>query len=206
MLILASASPRRRDLLAQAGIVPDLITAADIDETPRPGETPEPYALRVALEKAAMVAARYPEAFVLAADTCVALGRRILPKAEDADTVSACLNLLSGRRHRVHTAIVLRQPALSCEKAQAIRRIVTTRVAMKRLEAREIADYAASGEGFGKAGGYALQGRAGSFILWLNGSHTGVIGLPLAETLAMLKGAGWRPDNSAPRPASSAGA
>lgn len=187
-LILASASPRRLALLGSIGIVPDAVLPADIDETPRRDELPRPYAARVALEKAAHAAREAgPDDLVLAADTVVACGRRILPKADSATEVKACLGLLSGRRHLVHTAVVAR---LGQEKPRL--RIVSTRVAFKRLTRDEIEAYAASGEGLGKAGGYAIQGRAAAFIPAINGSYGAVVGLPLAETLALITGLGFR--------------
>lgn len=184
-LVLGSASPRRLALLAQIGIVPDAVRPAEIDETPAKGELPRPYAERMAEEKAAAVP-RAPDELVLAADTVVALGRRILGKPADAAEAGRFLRLLSGRRHRVITAIVLRG-----ETAQA--RTVETMVRMKRLAEEEIAGYLASGEWEGKAGGYALQGRAAAFVPAISGSFPGVVGLPLAETWALLRGAGFRP-------------
>jgi septum formation protein len=180
-LILASASPRRLALLTQAGIAPEEIVASDVDEAARKGELPRPHALRLAMAKAEAVAAQQPDAMVLAADTVVALGRRILPKAESADEVARCLRLLSGRRHTVITAVAVKTPG-----ARMRTRTVTTRVAFKRLTDREIAAYAASGEGEGKAGGYAIQGRAEAFVRAINGSYSNVVGLPLFETLALL--------------------
>lgn len=186
-LILASASPRRLALLGSVGITPDAVAPADIDETPLKDELPRPYAARVALEKAAHVARTAgPDDIVLSADTVVACGRRILPKAESVTEVKACLGLLSGRRHLVHTAVVAR---LGQEKPRL--RIVTTRVGFKRLTRDEIEDYAASGEGIGKAGGYAIQGRAAAFIPAINGSYGAIVGLPLSETLALITGLGF---------------
>ena len=187
-LILASASPRRLALLGSVGIVPDAVAPADIDETPYRDELPRPYAARVALAKAAAVAATAGENdLVLAADTVVACGRRILPKADSATEVKACLGLLSGRRHLVHTAIVAqlygRKPRL---------RTVTARVAFKRLTRDEIDAYAASGEGIGKAGGYAIQGLAAAYIPSINGSYPAIVGLPLTETLGLITGLGFR--------------
>jgi septum formation protein len=186
-LILASGSPRRAHLLAQAGIVPDRITPPEFDETPRLRELPREYASRVAAGKAGRVAADVRDAFILAADTVVAAGRRILPKAENPATVERCLLLLSGRRHQVITAIALISPdgILRC-------RSVMTRVAFKRLSAMEIRSYVATEEGVGKAGGYAIQGRAECFVRGINGSYSNVVGLPLLETLALLGSAGWR--------------
>ena len=185
-LVLASASPRRLQLLAQIGITPDAVAAAGLDETPRPGELPRLHAARLAREKAAAVAAAHPGDFVLAADTVVAVGRRILPKAADADEVRACLRLLSGRAHRVTTAIALVDP-----QGGVASREVETRLHVKRLAAQEIDAYAEGGEGVGKAGGYAVQGLAGAFVIDLNGSYSAVVGLPLYETRVLLQGRGW---------------
>ena len=186
-LILASASPRRLDLLRQLGIRPDAVDPAEIDETAHPGELPGPHALRLAREKALTVASRHPDAFVLGADTVVACGRRVLPKAEEAETARRCLALLSGRRHRVHGGIALVDPG-----GRMFDRRVETVVAFKRLAAAEIAAYLESGEWRGKAGGYAIQGRAARFVCWLSGSYSNVVGLPLFETAALLEGSGWR--------------
>ena len=187
-LVLASASPRRRDLLQQVGIIPDAIDPADLDEGPLKRELPADHAKRLAEAKAAAVAARHPDAFVLAAETVVALGRRILPKAEDEATARRCLALLSGRRHRVLGAVVVIAP-----DGRRAARLVTTAVRFKRLTEAEVAGYLASGEWQGKAGGYAIQGRAAAFIPWINGSYPNVVGLPLTETLALLSGLGYRP-------------
>jgi len=186
-LILASASPRRANLLAQAGIVPQQIIAADLDEAPVKAELPRVYALRLAGEKARLVAQSQSAAFVLAGDTVVAAGRRILPKAETPAAIESCLSLLSGRRHQVMTAVALIAP-----DGRLHSRIAMTRVTFKRLTADEIADYVASGEGLGKAGGYAIQGRAEAFARSINGSYSNVVGLPLYETISLLHGAGWR--------------
>jgi septum formation protein len=188
LLVLASASPRRLALLRQIGIEPDLIDPADIDETPTPGETPSEHAVRLAVAKARAVAPRHPGAFVLAADTVVACGRRILPKAEDEATARSCLELLSGRRHRVHGGL-----ALMDREGGLIVRQVVSRVAFKRLGAAEIRDYLASGEWHGKAGGYAIQGRAAALVPWISGSYSNVVGLPLYETAQLLAGRGYRP-------------
>ncbi len=185
-LILASASPRRLALLAQIGLTPDRVVATDIDETPRPGELPRPYAERLAREKAACAA--MPGAFVLAADTVVAVGRRILPKAERAEQARACLNVLSGRRHHVLTAVTL-----LCPDGSAGHRVSDSSVIFNRLTAAEIEAYLASEEWQGKAGGYAIQGRAAAFIRSLSGSYSGVVGLPLFETAQLLKGRGYAP-------------
>ena len=186
-LVLASASPRRVSLLAQAGIVPSRIVAPEIDETPAKQELPRAYVLRMALLKCKAVAMAEEDALVLAADTVVAVGRRILPKAVDADEVERCLKLLSGRRHQVLTALAL---AVRGEKTRT--RIVTTRVAFKGLTPSEIADYLASREGEGKAGGYAIQGRAEAFVRFINGSYSNVVGLPLYETVSLLDGCAYR--------------
>ncbi len=184
--VLASASPRRLDLLARIGLAPDRVDPADIDETPRPRETPRAYAERIAAAKAATVAARHPDAFVLAADTVVARGRRILPKAATVEEARTCLDLLSGRRHRVLGAVRLVAPG-----GRGSRRLVETAVAFKRLSREETEVYLASGEWRGKAGGYAIQGLAGAYARALNGSYSNVVGLPLAEVYAMLSGHGF---------------
>lgn len=183
-LILASASPRRRELLARLGIEPARIAPADIDETPSKGELPRPYVQRMAREKA--LAAGAHDGFVLAGDTVVAAGRRILPKAEDEATARACLALLSGRRHRVFSAIALAAPDGSVRE-----RMSETIVRFKVLSQQEIDAYIAGGEWHGKAGGYAIQGHAEALIAWIQGSHSGVVGLPLFETRALLKAAGF---------------
>ena len=183
-LILASASPRRRELLARLGVTPAAIAPADIDETPAKAELPRDYAKRMAREKAE--AAASSEGFVLAGDTVVAAGRRILPKAEDEATARKCLELLSGRRHRVLSAIALRAPDGSLRE-----RLSETMVMFKRLSPAEIDAYIASGEWEGKAGGYAIQGIAEGLINRIHGSHSGVVGLPLYETRALLKAAGF---------------
>jgi septum formation protein len=186
-LILASTSPRRLALLRQVGVVPDRIEAPDVDETPLARELPRAHALRLAAAKASDVAARAPQpVFVLAADTVVACGRRILGKADDEAAALRCLSLLSGRRHRVHTAVAVVAP----DGRRALR-VALTVVRFKRLHPREIASYLASGEWRGKAGGYAIQGRAEAFILAINGSYSNVVGLPLATTLDLLRGLGW---------------
>ena len=183
--ILASASPRRLDLLARIGVVPDAIDPADIDEAPIRGELPLPHAQRLAAAKAAAVAARHPGAIILAADTVVALGRRILPKADDEATARFCLELLSGRRHRVHSALTVIDAG-----GRARHRSSTSLVTFKPLPAAEIAAYLAGGEWRGKAGGYAIQGLAEAWVRALSGSHSGVVGLPLFETRALLVAAG----------------
>jgi septum formation protein len=183
-LILASASPRRRDLLAQIGVIPDAIEAAEIDETPQKGELPKGHALRLALEKAGTVSRRHPGAVVLAADTVVACGRRILPKAETEEQARMCLELLSGRRHQVLTGL-----AVIAADGAARQRVCLTRVAFRRLHKDEIRHYLALGEWRGKAGGYAIQGYADCFVQFLNGSYSNVVGLPLLETRNLLRAA-----------------
>lgn len=183
-LILASASPRRRELLARLGVEPAAIAPADIDETPCKAESPRDYARRMAREKAE--AAASDTAHVLAGDTVVAVGRRILPKAEDEATARKCLELMSGRRHRVLSAIALRAPDGSLRE-----RLSETVVVFKRLSEDEMAAYLASSEWNGKAGGYAIQGAAEGLIRRIDGSHSGVVGLPLYETRALLKAAGF---------------
>ena len=183
-LILASASPRRRELLARLGVEPDEIAAADIDETPHKGESPRDYARRVAREKAEAIDAS--GAHVLAGDTVVAVGRRILPKAEDEETARNCLKLLSGRRHRVLSAVALKSP-----DGKLREQLSETIVRFKRLSESEIDAYLAGSEWHGKAGGYAIQGSAEGLIAWISGSHSGVVGLPLFETRALLKTEGF---------------
>lgn len=180
-LVLASASPRRLELLAQIGVTPDRVMSADIDETPLKGETPRLLALRLAHAKASAVEA--PGAWVLAADTVVAVGRRILPKAETEAQARECWALLSGRGHRVYTAVALKAPA-----GDTRRRLVETRVVLKRLTPAELTSYIASMEWRGKAGGYAVQGAAARFIVSIVGSYSGVVGLPLYETAHLLDG------------------
>jgi septum formation protein len=184
-LVLASASPRRLELLRQIGVEPDVVAPSAIDERPRPHELPGPHARRLAREKAEAAARSHPDCFVLAADTVVALGRRVLPKAESEAEARRCLDLLAGRRHRVLTAICLIAPG-----GRRVERLVITQVMVKRLSAADKNAYLASGEWRGKAGGYAIQGRAQAFIPWLNGSYSNVVGLPLAETSALLAGLG----------------
>lgn len=185
-LVLASASPRRRELLARIGLVPTVCDAADIDETAARGELPRDLAKRLALAKGTEVAKRHAGAFVLAADTVVARGRRILPKAEDEDAARRCLALLSGAWHRVHTGV-----SVIDTRGQVHGRLVETRVRMKRLSAAEIDAYIAGGEWRGKAGGYAIQGRAAAFIPEIKGSYSNVVGLPLYETYTLLSGLGF---------------
>jgi septum formation protein len=186
-LVLASASPRRLDLLRQIGVVPDHVEPADIDETPHRGELPAGHVVRLAEAKARAVQPHHPDAFILAADTIVACGRRILPKAEDEATARACLTMLSGRRHRVYGGVALLTPTGDL----AIRRVVS-HVAFKRLSEKDVAAYLASGEWHGKAGGYAIQGRAAALISWVAGSYSNVVGLPLYETAQLLAGRGYR--------------
>ena len=188
LLVLASASPRRLDLLRQIGLEPDRVDPADIDEIPRAGELPPAHAIRLAEEKARAVMPRHPGAYILAADTVVACGRRILPKPLDAASARACLKMLSGRRHRVYGGIALASP----DERLTLRR-VDSHVAFKRLSDAEIAAYLCSGEWRGKAGGYAIQGRAAALIRWVSGSYSNVVGLPLFETFQLLIGRGYRP-------------
>ncbi len=184
-LILGSASPRRLDLLATIGIVPDAVRPADIDETPHARELPRPYCARMAAEKVAAVIAAEDE-IVLCADTTVALGRRILGKPENAAEAAEFLTRMGGRRHSVFTAVAVRRGA------QVWERVVETAVKMKRLSDDELNAYLESGEWQGKAGAYGIQGRAGAFIPWIQGSFSAVVGLPLAETAVLLRAAGWR--------------
>jgi septum formation protein len=183
-LILGSASPRRKELLAQMGITPDLILPTDIDEDPRQGELPRPYALRLAREKALAVPSD-PDDVVLCADTTVALGRRILGKPADAGQAAAFLTALAGRRHQVITGVAVRRGdrVLVRESLSVVR--------MKRLSDAELNAYLASGEWQGKAGGYGIQGLAGALIPWISGSYTGIMGLPVAETAALLTAVGY---------------
>ncbi|MGH1421495.1 MAG: Maf family protein [Hyphomonas sp.] len=183
-LVLASASPRRQDLLAQIGIVPAKIAPTDIDETPLKGELPRALALRLAGEKAA---ASKEAGFVLAADTVVGVGRRILPKTEAREEAEMCLRLMSGRAHQVITGIAVRNPEGGIQT-----KAVMTRVQLKRLTEREISDYLDSDEWRGKAGGYGIQGQAAAFVAHLSGSYSGVVGLPIYETRALLIGMGWK--------------
>ncbi len=189
LLVLASASPRRLELLRQIGIEPDRVDPAEIDETPQPGEEPAAHALRLAEEKARAVLPRHSGAYILAADTVVACGRRILPKTLDEASARRCLELLSGRRHRVHSGVALFDPA-----GRMWLRHVESRVGFKHLSAAEIAAYLHSGEWRGKAGGYAIQGRAAVLIRWLSGSYSNVVGLPLFETAQLLAGHGCHPN------------
>ena len=183
--VLASASPRRVELLARLGVHPDAVDPADIDEAVRKGELPEPHVARLAAEKASVVSARHPGAVVLAADTLVAVGRRILPKAEDADTAHLCLTLMSGRRHRVLTALTVIDA-----NGVARHRLSRSIVRVASLTSGAIDAYVESDEWRGKAGGYAIQGRFEAHIAWMEGSYSGIMGLPLFETRAMLQTAG----------------
>ena len=191
-LLLASESPRRKALLAQAGVTPDQIRAANIDETPLKGELPRAYALRLARAKAEAAGTKHRELnprahmFVLAADTVVACGRRILPKPDDNGGVRDCLRILSGRQHQVITAVALITPT-----GMLRTRMSVTRVAFRRLAPGEIESYVDSREGIGKAGGYAIQGGAEVFVRRINGSYSNVVGLPLAETVLLLRGCGY---------------
>lgn len=190
-LILGSASPRRRELLGQIGVTPDAIRPPEIDETPRKGEIPRDYVRRIATEKAAAIPPVEGEV-LLCADTTVALGRRILGKPADEEEARAFLTLLSGRRHRVITAVAV---------ARADRvwtREVEAAVKVKRLSPREIDAYLATGDWRGKAGAYAIQGPAGAFIPWVSGSYTAIVGLPLAETAGLLQAAGYPVFGGAP--------
>ncbi len=188
LLVLASASPRRLELLRQVGLVPDCIDPADIDETPRRGELPPAHAMRLAQEKARAIIPRHPGAYILAADTVVACGRRILPKTEDEASARSCLEMLSGRRHRVHGGIAMVSP-----DGRLVSRRVDSQVSFKRLSEAEIGAYLRTGEWQGKAGGYAIQGRAAALIRWVSGSYSNVVGLPLFETVQLLAGRGYRP-------------
>ena len=184
-LVLASASPRRLDLLRQIGLEPDRVEPAHIDESPKPDETPRRLALRLACEKADAVAMRAPGCFVLAADTVVTVGRRVLPKAEEENQARKCLTLLSGRAHRVMTGVAVIAP-----DGRRASRLSESRLHFKRLSDQEIDRYLATGEWSGKAGGYGVQGAAGAFVMSLQGSYSGVVGLPLYETWTLLAGLG----------------
>jgi septum formation protein len=185
-LILASASPRRLELLAQIGITPNDVLPADIDESPLAQELPRQHAARLALIKARKIAGQESEAWVIGADTVVGVGRRILPKAEDEATARRCLQLLSGRAHRVFGGVAIFSP-----DGKVSERLVVTRVKFKRLSEQEMQDYLNCGEWQGKAGGYAIQGHAASFVAGINGSYSNVVGLPLYETTTLLSGLGW---------------
>jgi septum formation protein len=191
-LVLASGSPRRLSLINQAGVEPDSLEPAEIDETPERGELPRTLSVRLAREKALKAQERIRTredlkgAFILAADTVVAVGRRIMPKPELLEEAASCLRLLSGRTHRVYSGVCLVTPNDSVKT-----RLVETRVRFKRLSDQDIESYLASGEWRNKAGGYAIQGLAGTFVVKLVGSYTNVVGLPLYETIALLAGEGY---------------
>lgn len=185
-LILASASPRRLELLAQIGITPDDVRPADIDETPLARELPRLHAARLAIGKAREIAGSDNGGWILGADTVVGVGRRILPKAEDEATARRCLELLSGRAHRVFGGVAIISPDGTVNE-----RLVVTRVKFKRLSEGEMKGYLDCGEWQGKAGGYAIQGRAAAFVAGINGSYSNVVGLPLYETATLLSGLGW---------------
>ncbi|HEY1928475.1 MAG TPA: Maf family protein [Caulobacteraceae bacterium] len=186
-LVLASASPRRRELLAQAGVTPDLIAPCDMDETPAPGEAPRRLAARLALAKARAAAEAHADAYVLAADTVVALGRRVMGKPDDEAHARDMLGSLSGRGHRVITGVAVRGP-----DGREAARLAEARVRFKRLDTEDVAALVGSGEWRGVAGGYRIQGRAGACVMDIVGSYTAVVGLPLYETLCLLRGLGWR--------------
>ena len=186
-LVLASASPRRRELLAGVGIFPDAVIPPDMDETPFRRELPARTARRLADSKAESIAEREPEAFVIAADTVVALGRRLLGKPADENQARRFLGMISGRRHRVYGGVAVAAP-----DGRRAGRLVTTVVSFKRLAPPEIEDYLASGEWRDKAGGYAIQGRAAALVPRINGSYSNVVGLPLYETVSLLQGLGFR--------------
>jgi len=185
-LVLASASPRRLDLLAQIGVTPDLIEAANVDETPHKAELPRQLAARLALAKAQTLKARHADSIILAADTVVACGRRILPKAETEDEARACIRLLSGRQHQVLTGL-----AVIGSDGTLYQRVSLTRVSFRRLHAQEMKHYIALGEWRGKAGGYAIQGYADCFVRTMNGAYSTVVGLPLLETAHLLRAANY---------------
>lgn len=189
-LILGSASPRRLDLMRQAGFEPELVEAADIDETALSEETPGQLAARLAWGKARVLAGRYPDDYVVAADTVVAVGRRILPKATSEDQARHCLGILSGRAHTVTTGVTVSAPG-----DRVASRLASCRVSMKRLSREETEGYLDSAEWQGKAGGYAIQGRAGAFVNGLKGSYTAVVGLPICEFVQLLQGVGYQPPN-----------
>ena len=194
-LVLASASPRRLELLRQIGIEPDQVDPADIDETPGRDETPRRLALRLALGKASVVAARHPDAFVLGSDTLVAVGLRILNKPEDEAEARRMLALLSGRTHKVLTGVAVIAPG-----GRTASRLVETKVRFKRLSAEETDDFIAAGDWRDAAGGYKIHQRAGGFVIDLSGSYSAVVGLPLYETRMLLEGLGWRPSRPNTQP------
>lgn len=186
LFILASASPRRLTLLQECGVVPDRVEVSDIDESALPQETPRQLAVRLAYEKGTVIAARHPQALVLSADTVVACGRRVLAKAENEGDVRRCLSLLQGRRHHVYTAVALFVP-----EGKAMQRLADSIVTFERLRPQEIEAYVACGEGIGKAGGYAIQGRAAMFARHISGSYSGIVGLPMYDVAQLLKRAGY---------------
>lgn len=186
-LILASSSPRRLELLASMGVTPDQILSPDVDESCIKGELVRDYVKRIAHLKARAIHNQFPEAYVLAADTAVETGRKVVLKAETSDDAKRILNQLSGRRHRVYTGVCVLSP-----QNKEASRVVITRLSFKRLSQEEIEDYLASGEWEGKAGAYGIQGRAGKFVKFISGSYTNVVGLPLYETDSLLKGLGFR--------------
>ena len=186
-LVLASASPRRRELLAQAGVTPDLIAPCDLDETPQAGEAPRRLAARLALAKARVAGEQHADAFILAADTVVALGRRVMGKPDDETDARDMLGRLSGRGHRVITGVAVRGP-----DGREAARLAEARVRFKRLDSEDVSALVESGEWRGVAGGYRIQGRAGACVVDLVGSYTAVVGLPLYEALCLLRGLGWR--------------
>ena len=187
VFILASSSPRRLALLKDIGIKPDKIVAADIDETPKANELPRALAKRLAVKKMHVVAAQEPNGTVLAADTVVACGRRILPKAESADEVRKCLELLSGRRHHVYTAVAIRTA-----DGKIVERIADSTVIFKQLSSADIDAYVEGKEGIGKAGGYAIQGMAAAYIRFISGSYSNIVGLPLFDVAQILRGCGYK--------------
>jgi len=185
-LALASASPRRLDLLRQIGLVPDRVAPAEIDETPLRDERPGQLALRLAVQKGEAARVRLAGMFVISADTVVAVGRRILPKAETEEETRACLRLLSGRKHDVLTGVAVFAP-----DGRQVSRLVEARVGLKRLSHLDVEGYIGCGEWRGKAGGYAIQGQAGGFVTNISGSYSAIVGLPLYETAALLEGVGY---------------
>lgn len=186
MFILASASPRRLALLADIGVVPDKVVAADIDETPLPREIPRVLAERLALAKLQAVAVREAGAFILSADTVVGVGRRILPKAETPQQVRECLRLMSGRRHHVYTGVAVQTP-----QGKIVQRVCDSTVIFRQLSEQDVESYVQCGEGIGKAGGYAIQGRAGALVRFMSGSYSNIVGLPLFDVAQMLRGEGF---------------
>lgn len=189
--ILASSSPRRQELLASVGLTPDEIASPDVDESPLKGENPREYVKRIAILKARTIHSQNPQAYVLAADTIVEMGHKIILKAQDQEEAALILKRLSGRRHRVYTGVCV----LSPEGKEAYK-VVLTRLSFKRLTSDELEEYIASGEWEGKAGAYAIQGQASKFVKFISGSYTNVMGLPLYETDCLLKGLGFRRSNA----------